>query len=63
MFFERDTQKIIIDYVAKTAMSGVVSSIGARNFRKEIKQIQKETRKQIEDEKDAQKKANKSSSP
>ena len=63
MFYERDTQKIIIDYVAKTAMSGVVSSIGARNFRKEIKQIKKDTRKQLDDEKKVQRKADKTSSP
>ena len=57
MYYERDTQKIIIDYVTKTAMSGIVSSIGARNFRKEIKKIQKESKKQLDEEKKAQKKA------
>lgn len=42
MYYERDPARISIDYAAKTALSGVVSSIGARNNRKEIKRIQKE---------------------
>ena len=59
MYYERDPQKIIIDYVAKTALSGIISSIGARNFRKEIKNIQNESKKEMEAERKALKKANK----
>jgi len=41
MYYERDKSRITLDYMAKTAISGVVSSIGAKNNRKEIKQINK----------------------
>jgi hypothetical protein len=57
MYYERDPQKIIIDYVTKTALSGVVSSIGARNARKDIKKLQKESKKQKDAERRALKKA------
>jgi len=53
MYYERDPQKIIIDYVAKTAISGIISSIGARDARKDIKRIQKESKKQKDDERKA----------
>jgi hypothetical protein len=59
MYYERDPQKIIIDYVTKTALSGVISSIGARNARKDIKRIQKESKKQKDAERKALKKATK----
>jgi len=59
MYYERDPQKIIIDYVTKTALSGVVSSIGARNIRKDIKRIQRESKKQKDEERKALKKAGK----
>ncbi len=62
MYYERDPQKIIIDYVTKTALSGVVSSIGARNARKDIKRIQKESKKRKDEEKKAQRKANRNKS-
>ena len=61
MYFERDPQRIVIDYVAKTAMSGVVSSIGARNVRKDIKRIQNESKKEKDAERKATKKANRES--
>ena len=57
MYYERDPQKIIIDYVTKTALSGVVSSIGARNARKDIKKMTKESKKQKDAERKALKKA------
>jgi hypothetical protein len=63
MYYERDPQKIIIDYVTKTALSGVVSSIGARNARKDIKKIQKESKKLKDDERKALKKASKRAVP
>ena len=63
MYYERDPQKIIIDYVTKTALSGVVSSIGARNARKDIKKIQKESKKQKDTERKALKKADRRTSP
>lgn len=63
MYYERDPQKIIIDYVTKTALSGVVSSIGARNARKDIKKIQKESKKQKDAERKALKKASKKTVP
>jgi hypothetical protein len=59
MYYERDPQKIIIDYVTKTALSGVVSSIGARNARKDIKKMTKESKKQKDAERKALKKATK----
>ncbi|RLD19509.1 MAG: hypothetical protein DRI71_11685, partial [Bacteroidetes bacterium] len=63
MYYERDPQKIIIDYVTKTALSGVVSSIGARNARKDIKRIQKESKKQKDAERKALKKAERRAVP
>lgn len=44
MYYERDQSRITLDYMAKTAISGVVSSIGAKNNRKEIKQINKDNK-------------------
>jgi hypothetical protein len=60
MYYERDPQKIVIDYVTKTAISGLVSSIGGRDARKDIKKIQKESKKQKDDERKAFKKAKRS---
>ena len=67
MYFERDQSRITLDYAAKTAISGIVSSIGAKNNNKEIKQIAKnnkaardlEIKQQKELEKAAKKKAKK----
>jgi hypothetical protein len=50
IYSERDTTKSVFNYMAKTALSGVVSSIGARNNRKEIKKLNKEA-KEIKDKK------------
>lgn len=44
MYYERDVSRITLDYVAKTALSGIVSSIGAKSNRKQIKQIQKDNK-------------------
>ena len=44
MYYERDPSRITLDYMAKTALSGVVSSIGAKSNRKQIKQIQKDNK-------------------
>ncbi|MEN8250887.1 MAG: hypothetical protein ABFS32_18285, partial [Bacteroidota bacterium] len=57
MYYERDTQKIIIDYATKTALSGIVSSIGGRNARKDIKKMQKEDQKKKDEERKAAKRA------
>lgn len=63
MFYERDPARISLDYAAKTALSGVVSSIGARNNSKEIKRIQKEQKQmrdaELKQKKDQQKAAKK----
>ena len=50
MYYERDQARITLDYAAKTALTGVVSSIGARNNRKEIKQIKKDNKDQRDQE-------------
>ena len=50
MYYERDPSRISLDYAAKTALSGVVSSIGARNNSKEIKRVQKEQQEKRDDE-------------
>ena len=57
MYYERNPQKIIFDYIIKTTLSGIVSSIGARNARKDIKRIQRESKKQKEAERKALRKA------
>ncbi len=57
MYYERNPQKIIFDYITKTTLSGIVSSIGARNARKDIKRIQRESKKQKEAERKALRKA------
>ena len=67
MYYERDASRVTIDYAAKTAISGLVSSIGAKNNRKQIKQINKnnkaardlELKHQKEMDKEAKKKAKK----
>ncbi len=48
IFFERDTTKSIFNYWGKSLLSGVVSSIGATNNKKEIKQKNEEVRKALE---------------
>ncbi|MCC5929413.1 MAG: hypothetical protein JJU28_09230 [Cyclobacteriaceae bacterium] len=40
VFFERDETRSIFNYWTKIILSGVVSSVGAKNHRKELKQIQ-----------------------
>jgi len=47
IFFERDKKRAIFNYWTKTFLSGVVSSIGAVNNKKKIKQMQEENLKQI----------------
>jgi hypothetical protein len=42
VFFERDEQRSIFNYWTKIILSGVVSSVGAKNHRKELKKIQKQ---------------------
>jgi hypothetical protein len=44
IYFERDTTKSIINYLTKATLSGVVSSIGARNNRKDIRKANKEAK-------------------
>jgi len=65
MYYERNPQKAIFDYAEKTAMSGVVSSIGGRSNRKEIKRIQKESQQlqEINLQKQRKKKSNSSGNP
>ena len=48
IFFERLEERSIINYWAKSLLSGVVSSIGARNNKKEIRQLNQETKKRLE---------------
>ena len=64
IYSERDTTKSFFNYLAKTMLSGVVSSIGAKNNKKEIRQANKEARlkKEIE-KKEKKKKKKKKSSP
>lgn len=40
VFFERDQSRSIFNYWTKIILSGVVSSVGAKNHRKELKKIQ-----------------------
>jgi|GEM_PF-1646067 len=49
IFFERDTSKSIFNYWAKSILSGVVSSIGATNNKKEIRQKAEEIRKLLDE--------------
>jgi len=44
IYFERDTTKSVINYITKSTLSGVVSSIGARNNRKYIRKVNKEAK-------------------
>ncbi len=44
MYYERDISRVTIDYMAKTAISGLVSSIGAKSNNKQIKQITKDNK-------------------
>jgi hypothetical protein len=48
IYFERDTTKSILNYITKATLSGVVSSIGARNNRKYIKKANKESKDTLE---------------
>jgi hypothetical protein len=51
IFFERDKKRAIFNYWTKTFLSGVISSIGAANNKKKIKQMQEENLKKIEENK------------
>lgn len=48
VYYERDTTKSIFNYLSKTILSGVVSSIGARNNRKYIRRVNKEAKEEQE---------------
>jgi len=48
VYAERDTTKAFFNYITKTALSGIVSSIGARNNRKLIKRANKEAQEKQE---------------
>ncbi len=47
IYFERDKQKSIFNYWSKTFLSGVVSSIGAKSNKKDIKKKNKEALKRL----------------
>jgi hypothetical protein len=49
VFFERDEKRAIFNYWTKTFLSGVVSSIGAVNNKKKIRQMQQENLKEIKE--------------
>jgi hypothetical protein len=55
IYYERDERKVVFDYLVKTALSGVVSSIGARSNRKELKRIKKESKQKKDEEKERRK--------
>ncbi|UTW63974.1 hypothetical protein KFE98_07490 [bacterium SCSIO 12741] len=42
IYYVRDTTRVIFDYLTKSAMSGVVSSVGVRSNRKYIRKVKKE---------------------
>lgn len=48
IFFERLEERSIINYWARALLSGVVTSIGARNNKKEIRQLNQETKDRLE---------------
>jgi hypothetical protein len=48
IFFERDKSKSIFNYWSKSFLSGVVSSIGAKNNKKKIKKMQEEERQKYQ---------------
>lgn len=50
IFHERDQSKSIFNYWAKALLSGIVSSIGAKNNKKDIKQLNKEIKEQLDRE-------------
>ncbi|MEQ8580741.1 MAG: hypothetical protein RIC30_05760 [Marinoscillum sp.] len=52
IFHERDQSKSIFNYWGKAMLSGVVSSIGATNNKKEIRQKNEEIREELEKSKD-----------
>jgi hypothetical protein len=45
VYYTRQRDRSFINYYIKTFMSGVASSIGAKNTRKMLKQYQKELKK------------------
>ncbi|MFT7231807.1 MAG: hypothetical protein ACI8TA_001017 [Cyclobacteriaceae bacterium] len=48
IFYYRDTNKAIFNYWAKALLSGVVSSIGAKNNKKEIKKLNDQIKAEID---------------
>lgn len=48
IYFERDEERSIINYWAKALLSGVVTSIGARNNKKEIRQLNEKSKQRLE---------------
>lgn len=61
IYWERDTTKSFFNYLAKTTLSGVVTSIGAKNNKKEIRQANKVAREKKDKEKKEKKKKKKRS--
>lgn len=50
IFYERDQSKSVFNYWGKALLSGVVSSIGAKNNKKEIKEKNEQIRKELEND-------------
>jgi hypothetical protein len=48
IYFERLQNKSVFNYWSKSLLSGVVSSIGARNNKKEIRKMNREARRKLE---------------
>jgi hypothetical protein len=53
IFYERDTNKGIFNYWAKSLLSGVVSSIGAHSSKKDIKELNKRLKADIDQNRSA----------
>lgn len=51
IFHEHDQSKSIFNYWAKSLLSGIVSSIGAKNNKKEIKELYKQQKESLDKEK------------
>ena len=62
IYFERDEKRIIFDYLVKTALNGVVASIGAGSNRKQLRKIKKEGKAKKDREKGRGKGSRKSKS-
>ena len=59
MYYERDERKVVFDYLVKTALNGIISSIGASSNRKELKKIKKAGKKKQDEEKGKKKRKGK----